>query len=484
VDPSAAFINCNGESTAAIYAEAFGGLGNYRFSLYSDASLTAASLLQGPQAIGEFRNLPAGTYYVSVTSEDCTAPAEEVVITEPEPLAYTEDIMDVTCAGESDGRITVTLSGGAGGYQYAISPNLSQFDTVNTFTDLAPGDYTIIAQDQNGCFEYLTYTITEPTLLEASATATPEICVDSADGSISLNINGGTAPYRTAINANQEADFVVDRISFTDLAAGNYLIFVRDANGCETNVIVDVEPGVDLNATVTPVYECTGTVPENYVNITLEDETVLGDVMYALDSIDPAALQLNPDFRNIAPGQHYITIAHANGCMTTVDFTIAAFEPLTLVLEQRNLNEITALGNGGSPGYTYYFDGVDNGDDNTFYINRTDTYEVRVVDENGCEAMANIFMEFIDIEIPNFFTPDGDGQNDFWMPRNIQQFPEILIKIFDRYGRVVSELAPGGEGWDGNYSGRELPTGDYWYVIQLNGESDEREFVGHFTLYR
>jgi large repetitive protein len=484
VDPSAAFINCNGESTAAIFAEAFGGLGIYRFSLYSDASLTAASLLEGPQAIGTFRNLPAGTYYVYVTSADCTAPVEEVVITEPEPLAYTEDIMDVTCAGESDGRITVTLAGGAGGYQYAISPNLSQFDTVNTFTDLAPGDYTIIAQDQNGCFEYLTYSIVEPTIMEVNATATPEICVDSADGSISLNINGGTAPYRTAINANQEADFVVDRTSFTDLAAGNYLIFVRDANGCETNVIVDVVPGVDLNATVTPVYECTGTVPENYVNITLQDETVLGDVMYALDSMDPTALQLNPDFRNIAPGQHFITIAHANGCMITVDFIIAAFEPLTLVLEQRNLNEITALGAGGRAGYTYYFNGVDNGDDNTFYINRTDTYEVRVVDENGCEAMANIFMEFIDIEIPNFFTPDGDGQNDFWMPRNIQQFPGILIKIFDRYGRVVSELAPGGEGWDGKYSGRELPTGDYWYVIQLNGESDEREFVGHFTLYR
>ena len=148
------------------------------------------------------------------------------------------------------------------------------------------------------------------------------------------------------------------------------------------------------------------------------------------------------------------------------------------------MNQITATAEGGREEYTYFFDGIDNGNDNTFYITRTDTYEVRVVDENGCEAVASIFMEFIDIEIPNFFTPDGDGQNDFWIPRNMEQFPEILIKIFDRYGRVVSNQTKDSQGWDGLYSGKELPTGDYWYVIKLNGERDEREFVGHFTLYR
>ena len=57
--------------------------------------------------------------------------------------------------------------------------------------------------------------------------------------------------------------------------------------------------------------------------------------------------------------------------------------------------------------------------------------------KNGCEVQASIFMEFIDVEFPNFFTPDGDGQNDFWTPRNMETFPEILIIIFDRYGREV-----------------------------------------------
>ena len=484
VDKTAAVLNCTGESTAIIYATADGGLGSYQYELFTDSSLAVGSRIAGPQSQGVFRDLGAGTYYVTVISEDCTTAAEEVVIVEPIPLSYTESVIDVTCAGENDGEITVTLSGGAGGFQYAISPNLNQFFDNNTFTDLEPGEYTIIAQDQNGCFEYLTYTISEPASLVVSAETTPEICVDSQDGTIVLEISGGTAPYSTALNSSDDADFVLNRTEFLDMASGEYIIIIKDANGCDTNVVVEIERGVNLNATIDAIYECSGDTPSNYVNITLEDDSIIGDVLYALDSVDPADLQLNPDFRNSAPGNHYITIAHANGCIQTIDFVIEAFDPLSLSLEQRNMNEITAIAVGGREEYTYYFDDINNGDKNTFYITRTDTYEVRVVDQNGCESIANIFMEFIDIELPNFFTPDGDGQNDFWIPRNMEQFPEILIKIFDRYGRVVSEQSADSEGWDGLYSGKELPTGDYWYVIKLNGERDEREFVGHFTLYR
>ena len=102
----------------------------------------------------------------------------------------------------------------------------------------------------------------------------------------------------------------------------NYKAIVKDANGCDTNTVVTIDRGVNLNATVEPIYECSGASPSNYVNITLEDDSVIGDVMYAIDSVDPNDLQLNPDFRNSAPGNHYITIAHANGCIQNIDFTI------------------------------------------------------------------------------------------------------------------------------------------------------------------
>ncbi len=482
LDTSAAFINCNGDNTASIYASATGGLGNYMYELYTDVSLNPVSRIAGPQSLGEFSNLGDGTYYVNVLSDDCTTPARQVIITEPTPLDYTDEVTNALCFGDENGTITVELSGGSDGYQYAISPNLNQFDDENTFDGLAPGDYTVIAQDQNGCFIELQYTITQPELLTVSATGTPEVCFGDEDGTINLTIEGGTAPYSTMLST--ESNFVQDRTSFNGLPAGIYIILVRDANGCETDTAITIEAGANLNATVEPIYECTGDTPSNYVNITLEDSSVLGDVLYALDSTDPNDMQLNPDFRNTAPGSHFIAIAHANGCIRTIDFEIENFEPLTLSLEQSGINRITATAAGGKENYTFIFDGIDNGSDDTFIINRTDTYVVTIIDENGCQVQANIFMEFIDIEIPNFFTPDGDGQNDVWMPRNQEAFPEILTIIFDRYGREVYRLTLNTPGWDGLYKQSELPTGDYWYVIKLRGERDSREFVGHFTLYR
>ncbi|MFD2100168.1 T9SS type B sorting domain-containing protein [Flagellimonas iocasae] len=484
IDDSAAFINCMGESTASIRAQATGGLGNYQYELFGDAALT--NLLGGPASNGTFNNLPAGSYYVRVTSDDCVEVSPEIIIIDPAPLQVDNQYStDVTCAGMNDGTITVEVSGGTGQIFYAISPNLNQFDTENTFTDLAPGVYDVIAQDINGCFMTFQFTIVQPEPVEAEAiNIMHEVCFDSADGSFELQITGGTAPYETALNSNADADFVPNQTVFQNLAAGTHVVFVRDAQGCETNVFVEIEPGVNLGAEVTPMYECTGNIPDNYLSIVFEDPTVEPDVMYALDSTDPADMQLSADFRNMTPGDHYITIAHANGCMTTYDFTIEGYEPLTLVLENNNINQITAVAEGGVEEYTFYFNDQNNGSDNTYYINRTDTYTVTVIDQNGCEVTAQIFMEFYDIEMPNFFTPDGDGLNDMWIPDNIEGFPDVLIIIYDRYGRVVERMTRDTAGWDGDYDGKPLPTGDYWYVIRLNGENDDREFVGHFTLYR
>nr|WP_297784280.1 T9SS type B sorting domain-containing protein [uncultured Allomuricauda sp.] len=484
IDESAALINCTGEASATIIATATGGLGNYSYELFTDAALT--NLLDGPQSNGTFSGLMAGDYYVRVTSEDCVEVSPVITIVDPEPLVVErEEFTNITCAGMDDGTITVEVSGGTGEILYAISPNLDQFDTTNTFTDLEPGIYDVIAQDVNGCFITFQFEITQPEPVVAEAiNIMDEVCFESGDGSFELQISGGTAPYQTSLNSSADENFVQDQFLFQDLTAGTHVVFVRDAQGCETNVVVEIEPGVNLAATVTPIYECTEFIPDNYLEIVLEDESIVDDLMYALDSTDPADMQLTADFTNMTPGDHYLTIAHANGCMTTYDFTIEAFEPLTLTLENNNINEITAVAEGGVEDYTFYFNDHDNGTDNTFYINRTDTYTVTVIDQNGCEATAEIFMEFIDVEFPNFFTPDGDGLNDIWIPDNIEGFPDVLITIYDRYGRVVEKMTRDSQGWDGNYDGKPLPTGDYWYVVRLNGELDDREFVGHFTLYR
>jgi len=482
IDTSAAMVNCNGESTALIAATADGGLGDYQYGLFSDAALT--NEIRPYTSSGTFADLPQGTYYVSVQSKDCQLTSQMIPINEPAALEVIHTKADISCNGGDDGSVVIDVTGGSGNYQFAISPNLNQFDDGNTFEDLAAGNYSVIAQDSNGCFELIEFEIIEPEALTIDLSASPEICAGDEDGSITINLTGGTAPYRTAINSNSDEDFVAGRLTFENLAAGDHLIFVRDANGCMINDVITVEAGANINAIVEVIYECASDTPENRLAITLEDASVVADILYGLNTDDPANMVMEPNFENVVPGAHFITIAHANGCINTIDFEVEAFEPLQLSLEQNNLNEITAIATGGKEGYTFYFNDENNGEDNTFYIRRTDTYTVRVVDENGCESVGTIFMEFIDIEIPNFFTPDGDGANDFWIPKNIAQFPDIFIKIYDRYGREVYQIRDDAQGWDGLYQDTDLPSGDYWYIIKLNGEEDEREFVGHFTLYR
>lgn len=475
-------INCNGEATAIIDWVADGGLGEYQYGLFYDA---AATNVAAPyQNTGTFMDLAAGTYYVHVQSRDCEVTSAPIVITEPDAMVVTPDITDISCYGEQNGRIELDVQFGTAPYQFAISPNLLKFVDDNYFEELAPGDYTVIVQDSKGCIELVEFSIAEPEVLTMSLEATPEVCAGEENGSITVTIAGGTPPYSTAIGSDNDEDFVEGRLTITDLPGGDHFVFVRDANGCTTDDLIRVDSGANLNATTEVIYECTGDTPTNRVEITLEDPSVAAEVLYAIDSNNANDLVLDPVFENLSAGDHFIYLVHSNGCTNTIDFEVEGFEPLTLTLEQLDLNEITATAEGGRPGYRYYFDGQDNGEDNTFYIRRTDTYTVRVVDENGCETIATIDMEFIDIEIPNFFTPDGDGLHDFWIPRNIQQFPDIFIKIYDRYGREVYRIHDTQEGWDGLYDEAELPTGDYWYIIRLNGEDDDREFVGNFTLYR
>ncbi|KKO06295.1 hypothetical protein LCGC14_0067140 [marine sediment metagenome] len=476
-------INCNGDNTGVINAEAQGGLGNYQYALFSDAGLT--NEVSPNQPTGLFTDLLAGSYYVRVQSDDCEVTSSLITITEPDQLLIdtaNTSINDVTCNGQEDGSITVNMIGGSGIYQYAISPNLDRFSDDNTFDELAPGDYIIIAQDSNGCFELVEATIVEPEVLEITTESTPEICVGEEDGTIDLTIIGGTAPYSTRLA--DETDFVQDRTSFTNLAAGDYIIYIEDAQGCEETIIVTIDAGVDLGAIVEPIYGCNGVFPSNYVNIVLNDPSIEDDALFGLDTVDPMEMQLTPIFRELTPGTHFISISHANGCIATYDVEILAFDPLEITAVESNINQITATVTGGRENYTFYFDDINEGSENVYYITETGTYTVTVVDENGCEASASLFIEFIDIEIPNFFSPNGDGKNDLWMPENIEIYQNIFISIYDRYGRTVYTFKDNEDGWNGFYQNAELPTGDYWYVIKLNGEADTREFVGNFTLYR
>ncbi|MGK0253034.1 MAG: gliding motility-associated-like protein [Mariniflexile sp.] len=488
LDVTNATINCNGDSTGSIIAAAQGGLGSYVYTLQDTFGTAIPTTQNSP---GVFTNLPAGSYQVHVDSGDCLTTSSVITITEPtNVLAVNFTVANVTCPGNNNGSLQINATGGTGTIKYAISPRLDQFFDTPLFENLTPGNYQAMAQDELGCFIIFDFTITEPNpviIMIVPSSIIPEVCEGDLDGEFSIDISGGTLPYSVALDdvngTYTTGTLTQTQFDFLGIAGDDHIVFVRDALGCESEWNITFPESVKIEPIVTVEYGCSANASTNSVTVTVDAGiTNLTDLDYSLDG---GPYQTSNIFTNVAPGlNHFIDVRHTNGCIQrTNNFDISTYTPLTLVLNDGGLNEIVAVASGGSGGYQYTLNNEDYGSTSTFIIYKSGDYTVTVTDSNGCFATATKYFDYIDVCIPNYFTPDGDGNNDGWGPGCATQYKDITFDIFDRYGRKIATLRIG-EKWDGTYQGRELPSGDYWYVVLLNDKKDNRSFVGHFTLYR
>src|SRR5690606_11565410 len=174
-------VSCYGDATGYIKVDVKGGLGNYKYTLID--GLRNVTLIE-KQDDNTFSGLSSGVYYVQVDSEDCSEQIRVEIEQGKELTAKTPVIYNPVCTDEL-GRIEVELVGGTGEYQFAISPNLDQFQSKNVFEDLAPGTYTIIAQDSKGCNPFVfKEEIIAPPPLEAKANVlNEEYCTGDGTGS-------------------------------------------------------------------------------------------------------------------------------------------------------------------------------------------------------------------------------------------------------------------------------------------------------------
>lgn len=495
LDVSSAIVRCQGDATAILIATAEGGLGDYIYTLYSGT--TGTNIVRPAQNNGTFSDLPVGFYRVSVKSGvDCSKESEAFEITEPKtPFKPEFTQTNVTCFGESNGKMVVTATGGTGSYKYSISPDSDQFDTKNVFENLAVGDYVVIAMDENGCNEVHNFTITQPTVLKATelvGSMIPEYCAGDNDGVIFVEVTefSGTAPYKASID-NEDGPFIDPNIdpltfSFTGLKGGHHDIYIKDANGCTIVISSDSMPEpVTLNPVATLDYDCVDDHNSNAITVKVDssvDPARYPNIKYTLDGTGLVQTG-NPVFRDVAPGEHFVLV-ELDGCPKESNrVTVVAVDPLALVLSEEKgvWNVITATASGGGGQYQYSIDGVNFSSENKFTIYKSGVYTITVIDKNGCKVSKDYDITYVDVCIPNYFTPAG--QNNTWAPGCTNIYTNLIFSIFDRYGREIAKYHYG-QSWDGRYNGEELPSGDYWYVLKLNDEKDAREFVGHFTLYR
>lgn len=140
-----------------------------------------------------------------------------------------------------------------------------------------------------------------------------------------------------------------------------------------------------------------------------------------------------------------------------------------------NYIEIITSGDGD---FEYSIDGLNFQENNTFHNLLGGIYNVQVRDKKGCGTDNK---EVVLVGYPKFFTPNNDGFSDYWQIQGIEKFPNTIVYIFDRFGKLLTQLSITDVGWNGTYNGQPLFASDYWFTVDLG---DGRNFKGHFSLIR
>ena len=110
-------------------------------------------------------------------------------------------------------------------------------------------------------------------------------------------------------------------------------------------------------------------------------------------------------------------------------------------------------------------------------------HTINVRDVNGCGV--TVKQVFI-VDYPRYFTPNGDGYHDTWNISSLKSQANAKIYIFDRYGKLLKELSPASNGWNGTFNGQPMPTSDYWFLVEYESPTTKNteQFRAHFTLKR
>ncbi len=183
-----------------------------------------------------------------------------------------------------------------------------------------------------------------------------------------------------------------------------------------------------------------------------------------------------------APGDYTVTVTNVAGC--TSDLTLVVNPSDIAVIDDietdnfRNGDNTARIIVSGPGDYEYKVDDTAFQDSNVFNELYRGFHLLTVRDKNGC---GSISQEFVVLDYEQFFTPNGDGFNDFWTLEGISEFPGAVLTIFDRHGKFIYQFTSQQLGWDGTFNGNPLPSTTYWFTLDVPDKPVTR---GFFALKR
>ncbi|MBN2681254.1 MAG: gliding motility-associated C-terminal domain-containing protein, partial [Bacteroidales bacterium] len=389
-------VLCFGECTGTATLNVAGGTIPYSYDWGNGETTNPAT------------GLCAGNGVVTITDVNGCSTTANYSITEPaNPLVIGLAATDITCNGENDGEIDLTVNGGTPGYTYLWSNSASSED----ITGLAPNNYSVTVTDANGCRETDDIDITEPNPIVITETITNSHCL-LADGQISLVITGGNGNNSFVWNPNTGA---WDGTNYTGLVAGSYSVTVTDDQGCsetETYAITDEDAGTVAIINIVN-NNCFG---ESNGQAFAQMTGGTAPFTYLWSSGGTNQLETN-----LPAGIICVTVTDASGCLSTGCETIT--EPDSIEMTAA-ITDVTCLGGsdgeiyltviGGTSPYTYLWSGGQLIEDIEFLS--ANTYSVVVTDANGCtntdafvvnEPATGINLSFVVSNVSCFGENDG-----------------------------------------------------------------------------
>jgi hypothetical protein len=370
-------ILCAGAATGMLDLQAGGGVGNYQYSLESNAY----------QTLGYYDHLIAGNYGITVRDgNQCTKQFTVPLIDLYAPLtARLDAVAPATC--EDRGTITVTnVAGGLSPYSYSLDNSV--YVTNPLFSNLYNGDYTVYIKDANGCMIDRSILPYGPVSLRGTVQLSPVSCYGGSNGSITVtNVSGGNNNYEYSLDGITYQSSAV----FNNLSARSYQVSVRDIPySCQTMITAVVTAPTDLNLRVInnkPV-SCNG---GNNGAMELQVSGGTGSNVFTIDGRDGNNRGI---FSQLVADTYTIEVTDGNSCTRSLPVTITQPSLLTAAVE--SVKDITCYGfkdgsisiaaDGGISPYVYsigsnyqssaLFGNLDKGD-----------YTIVVQDNNGCEQI-------------------------------------------------------------------------------------------------
>jgi gliding motility-associated-like protein len=375
-----------------------------------------------------------------------TTPAPVQVVVNP-IITTTFDPIDPICEGDSNPLPTTDINGVTGNWTPA-------FDATTTT------DYSF-TPDPGQCATTPApvQVVVNPIVTPAFDSIDPICAGDSIAPLPTTSNNGITGTWNPATIDNTTTDVYT---------------FTPDAGVCVIPTTIEIT----VLQQITPTFliddicigESTAQLP------VVSEENISGSWSPAtVNNLVTTTYTFTPD-----PGQCANTTTETINVNPINTLSIAT-ENTSTPFDSNQIIEVTVTG--GSGNYEYQLDGGIWQNSPVFQnVIGCQEHIVKVRDEEGCSNEPESVVTIL--SYPKFFTPNGDGYNDFW---NIECLKNRtgLISIFDRFGKLLKQFKTTSSGWNGSYNDALMPTSDYWFMVRYFDENGlEKEFRSHFTLRR